>query len=221
MNNILNAISSSSKGNCYIYNDDLMVDIGISYKKVKDYLKDIKLILLSHAHTDHFNKTTIKKIAFEYPNMKFVCGEFLVANLVLCGVSKKNIYVLKENKKYDLGKYIIEPVIAIHDLPNFGYKIIIKKSNYKIFHISDTGSISHIEAKNFDWISIEANYETDEELDKQIEISKENGEFTHLIRVKNTHLSQVQCMDWLYKNMGENTQYCWIHQHLEKGGKND
>lgn len=192
-----------------------MVDIGITYKKVKDYLKDIKLILCSHAHSDHFNKTTIRKIIFEYPNMKFVCGEFLVANLVLCGVSKKNIYVLEENKKYDLGKYIIEPVVAVHDLPNFGYKITIKANNYKIFHISDTSKINHIEAKDFDWYSIEANYESDEELDKQIGIAEEKGEYSYLKRVKKTHLSQVECMDWLYKNMGKNSQYCWIHQHKE------
>lgn len=50
MNNILNIISSSSQGNCYIYNKDLMIDIGVSFIKVKPYLKDIKLILLTHGH---------------------------------------------------------------------------------------------------------------------------------------------------------------------------
>lgn len=51
MNNILNKIASSSKGNCYIYNEDLMIDVGISYSKVKEYLKPVKLILLTHRHS--------------------------------------------------------------------------------------------------------------------------------------------------------------------------
>lgn len=51
MNDIVNIISSSSKGNCYIYNKDLMVDVGVSYSKIKEYLKEIKLILLSHQHS--------------------------------------------------------------------------------------------------------------------------------------------------------------------------
>lgn len=219
MNDILKIISSSSKGNCYIYNNDLMIDVGVSYKKIKHCLKDIKLILLSHIHGDHCNKTTIKKIVINYPNMKFVCGWFLVEQLILCGVAKKNIYVLKSDTKYDLGKYIIEPVVGIHDVPNFGYKITIKKNNYKIFHISDTGDISHIIAKNFDFYAIEANYKSDEELDKLIQTALENDEYTHLSRVKETHLSQFQCMDWLYNNMGQNSQYVWIHQHQNIDGK--
>ena len=153
--------------------------------------------------------------------MKFVCGKFMVANLVLCGVSKKNIFILEEYKKYDFGKYIIEPVTAIHDVPNFGYKITIKNNNYKIFHISDTGSISHIEAKDYNLYCIEANYESDEILEQQIQEAEEKGKYTHLIRVKGTHLSQIQCMDWLYKNMGGNSQYCWLHQHVEKEGNED
>lgn len=51
MNEFVNIISSSSKGNCYIYDKDLMVDVGVAYSKIEEYLKDIKLILLSHQHS--------------------------------------------------------------------------------------------------------------------------------------------------------------------------
>lgn len=44
-------VSSSSKGNCIIVENFLMLDIGVSYKKIKDKLKDIKLIFISHSHT--------------------------------------------------------------------------------------------------------------------------------------------------------------------------
>lgn len=51
MSNVLDIISSSSAGNCYIYNQDLMIDIGVSYIKVKSYNQKIKYILLSHTHS--------------------------------------------------------------------------------------------------------------------------------------------------------------------------
>jgi len=44
-------ISSSSKGNCVIVENFLMLDVGVSYKKIKEKLKDIKLIFISHSHT--------------------------------------------------------------------------------------------------------------------------------------------------------------------------
>lgn len=43
-------IGSSSRGNCIIVDDILMLDCGVSYSKVKPYLKDIKLIFISHCH---------------------------------------------------------------------------------------------------------------------------------------------------------------------------
>lgn len=44
-------ISSCSKGNCIIIENVLMLDLGVAYKKVKDKLKNIKLIFISHSHT--------------------------------------------------------------------------------------------------------------------------------------------------------------------------
>lgn len=44
-------ISSNSKGNCVIIDKYLSLDMGISYKRIKDKLKDIKLIFISHSHT--------------------------------------------------------------------------------------------------------------------------------------------------------------------------
>lgn len=44
-------ISSNSKANCIIVENILALDMGISYAKVKEYLKKIKLIFISHSHT--------------------------------------------------------------------------------------------------------------------------------------------------------------------------
>lgn len=44
-------LSSSSKANCIIIENILALDMGVSYAKVKNYLKNIKLIFISHKHT--------------------------------------------------------------------------------------------------------------------------------------------------------------------------
>lgn len=215
MNEILNIISSSSKGNCYIYNKDLMLDIGVSFSKIRPYIRDLKLLLLTHRHQDHINKKTLKKLIYEMPTLKIVCGEWMVQLLVNLGVNKKNIFILKTNKKYDLGKYIIEPVEAIHDVPNCGYKIIIKATDYRIFHITDTNSVSHIEAKNFNIYCIESNY-NEELLEQHIQDSIQNNDsedkLYYLNRVKDTHLSYTKCTDFLLENMGENSEFVRIHK---------
>ena len=213
-------VASSSSGNCYIYNKDLMIDIGVSYSKIKDYLKSIKVILLTHAHSDHLNKKTLKKSLFEHPNIKIICGKWLVDILVQLGINKQNIWILQTEKKYDIGEYIIEPVIAVHDIPNCGYKIIIKNNNYKFFHISDTSTVKHIEAKDYDWASIEANYETAEELYKKIEKEHEEGiKYSHYERSLHTHLSQLDAINWLQKN--NITNYRFIHEQKRKEKEND
>ena len=210
-NDILNVISSSSKGNCYIYNKDLMLDIGVSFAKVKPYIRNLKLLLLTHRHQDHINRKTLQKLIYEMPTLKIVCGEWMVQLLINLGVNKKNIYVLKINKKYDLGKYIIEPIKAIHDVSNCGYKIIIKATNYKIFHITDTASLNEIEAKGFDMFSIESNY-NEELLKKHIEECEDENMLYYLNRVPYTHLSYEQANSFLIENMGDNSQFEYIHQ---------
>lgn len=51
INNICNVLASGSSGNCEIYYKIVVVDMGITYKKIQPYLYDIKLILLSHVHS--------------------------------------------------------------------------------------------------------------------------------------------------------------------------
>ena len=222
MNDIVNIISSSSGGNSYIYNKDILLDIGVNFKKIQPYIKDIKLVLLTHVHGDHLNKNTLKKLLYERPTIKIVCCFWLVDELLKIGIDKKSIYVLELEKKYDLGKYIIEPIPAIHDKPNCGYKIMIKENNYKIFHITDTNSIDHIIAKDYNLYMIEANYTDEEELENRIKQDYDNGlAFSHYERVKKTHLSQLKAYNWLQKNMNKNSEFVFLHEHVDKERKEE
>lgn len=43
-----NIISSSSDGNAVLINDKVLIDCGVSYAKLKPYISNIKVILLTH-----------------------------------------------------------------------------------------------------------------------------------------------------------------------------
>ena len=213
-------IQSGSSGNCIIINNTIMLDCGVAYSKIKDKLKDIKIVFLSHAHMDHIKPSTIKKIAYEKPNIKFLVGFYLVSTLLSYGVSKSNIYVLDLDKWYDMGMFKAKMQYLFHDVPNNCLHIEFNDGK-KMFYAIDTSSIDHIEAKDYDLYLIEGNYETDEDIQNKIAESHKKGEFTYLDRVQKTHLSQLQALNWLDKNKGVDSKYVLIHQHQEKGEKED
>ena len=67
-----NIIATGSTGNAVKIND-ILIDCGVSFKKLKDVYKHIKLVLLTHEHSDHFRTPTIRKLAAERPTLRFGC----------------------------------------------------------------------------------------------------------------------------------------------------
>ena len=88
-------LNSGSDGNAILVNDEILLDCGVTFKKLEPYYKNLKLVFISHRHRDHLLPSTIKKLAFERPSLRFAVGEFLVEELLKCGVNKKNIDILK------------------------------------------------------------------------------------------------------------------------------
>lgn len=206
-------ISSSSKGNCIIVEKFLMLDCGLSYSKIKQYLKDIKLIFISHIHSDHLKISTIKQLTYYKPTIKYICGNEEVLNkLVQCGVNKKNVYMLKNAKWYDLKLLKVKIEQLYHDAPNNALKWQI--NDKKGIYIVDTCSVDNISAKNYDLYCIEANYDEEtlkNHIQKAIEEHDDNKLY-YLNRVPYTHLSIQKCNDFLIENMGSNSFYQLIHK---------
>ena len=146
-----NIISSSSKGNCIVINDYLMLDCGVTYKKLEQVIDKIKIIFISHEHKDHLNPTTIKKIAYEKPNIKFLVGKYLVPKLVKLGVDKLSIITFDLDKWYTIGIFNAKMQYLFHDVPNNCLHIEFNNGE-KLFYAVDTAKIDHIEAKNMTYI---------------------------------------------------------------------
>jgi len=203
-------VGSSSKGNCIIVEDVLMLDCGVTYIKIKKYLPKVKLIFISHIHQDHLLPTTIKKIAYNYPTIKFLTGsKEVVEKLVECGVNKKNIYIVKEGIRYDLGLLKVRLVYLYHDVENYALKWQYKDK--KGIYIVDTSKVDHIVAQDYDLYLIENNYQNDL-LQEHIDNCEDSNILKYLYRVPDTHLSSEQANTFLIENMGENSRYEYIHQ---------
>jgi len=202
-------INSGSDGNAIVIENIVLIDCGVSFKKIKDYYKDLKLVLTTHCHQDHFNKSTIKRLAQERPILRFGCCEWLVQDLIDCGVSKSNIDVYNFKEGYCYNENLaIEPIKLYHDVPQCGYRVFI--NDYKVIYATDTYTLEGIKAIGYDYYFIEANYEDEDELHNRAY----NDYYEN--RVKRTHLSKEQATEWLLENMGLNSVYEFMHCHKER-----
>lgn len=206
-------ISSCSTGNATIIKDIILVDCGVSFKRLEKYYKKLKIVLLTHIHRDHFNKETIKKIAYERPTLRFACCEWLLKPLLDCGVQRKNIDVLEIGTKYNYKLFKIAPVKLYHDVLQCGYRILF--DDYKVIYITDTKTVDGIEAKNYDLYLVEANYDEDE-IEERIKIKQQECKYVYEFRAKESHLSKQQASEFLLNNMGESAEYVFMHEHIDK-----
>ena len=202
-------IGSSSKGNCIIVEDILMLDCGVSYIRIKPYLKKIKLIFISHEHKDHLLPSTIKKIAYNKPTMKFLVGSVdVIERLKEYGVNGKNIFYIIHQKWYDLGIIKARIELLNHDVWNYALKW---EYNGKLgIYIVDTANVGNIKAPNYDLYLIEANYK--EEILEKHKKECTQEELVYLQRVPYTHLSYEQANTFLIENMGDKSEFQYIHE---------
>ena len=202
-------IGSSSQGNAIVVEDFLLLDCGVSYKKLKPYLKNIKLIFISHVHKDHLNPRTVRQIIYNYPNITFVTASvYVVKELALLKANYAKVFIPDVGKKYDLGSVIIKVEKLYHDTPNYALKW--QYEGKKGIYVVDTCRIDHIDAKNYNLYLIESNYKEDI-LKRHIDECEDKNILQYLYRVPDTHLSYENANDFLLNNMGENSQFEYIH----------
>ena len=145
--------------------------------------------------------------------MRFACCKWLLKPLLECGVDKRNIDVLEIGTKYDYKLFKIVPVKLYHDVPQCGYRILF--NDYKVIYATDTKTLEGISAKNYDLYLIEANYDEDE-IQERIKQKQQECKYVYEFRAKDNHLSKQQASEFLLNNMGENSEYVFMHEHVER-----
>ena len=210
-------IATGSKGNAVLYNDNVLVDCGVPYKTLEPYVKDLKLVLLTHKHSDHINKTTVRKLVYERPTLRFACGEWMADILVECGV--KNIDILELNTAYDYGICTVASIELFHDVPNCAWRIYLN-DGYKIIHMTDTYTAEGIHAIGYDLYAIERNYDS-ETIQDIIAEKKILGKFAYEEGAINSHLSFQQAQAFFDENKKEDSELIRLHEssrYKQNGG---
>jgi ribonuclease BN (tRNA processing enzyme) len=208
-------ISTGSKGNAVILNDEILIDCGVPYKSIKPYVKGLKLVLLTHIHSDHFKPETIRKLANERPTLRFGCGKWLLSSVIACGVRKTKIDIYIPNTKNQYTDDLQLIMIPLkHNVSNCGYKIYLKGE--KVFYATDCNNLDGIDAPGYDYYMIEANYE-DEEIWERIRQKEETGQYCYEYQVLNNHLSKKKADEFIIANAESNSRFVYLHGH---GGVN-
>lgn len=211
----MNVISSGSKGNAVLYGSAL-VDCGVSFSKLKPYIRQIQLVLLTHEHGDHLNVRTLQKLQQARPAVRIGCPEYLVSEL--SGLDNIDIYQI--GQLYDYGALKVSPVKLYHDKPNVGYRIFIYEAPavsgqgsvpYKILHCTDTVTLEGITARGYDLYAIEHNYD-EEKAQRAIEEARAKGRYCHAVGSIKTHLSWQQARAFIEANRKEDSQILELHK---------
>lgn len=207
-----NILATGSKGNCIIVENRLALDIGVSFKKLEGCYRSLELVFISHCHTDHINKTAVRKLAVKRPSLRFAVGPWMIDELAGI-VDRENIDILLSNHKTSYNEFCVAPIKLYHDVPNFGLRFYF--DNERGIYIVDTHTVDGIKAKEYDLYLVESNYD-DDELNERIRAKEERGEYCYEYRVPKSHLSKKQAEAFIEQNKKENSEVVFIHQHKEK-----
>ena len=211
-------ISTGSTGNAVIIDGQILIDCGVSYKKLGVYVTPLLLVLLTHRHSDHFRPATISALHKTRPTLRFGCCPWMVDPLLEAGVHPRSIDLFYPGREYRYPRFSVRPEPLRHNVPNCGYHIT-NAAGEKLFYATDTGTLEGIQAKNYDLYLVEANH-TKEELQARLAAKQAAGEFSYEWNVAENHLSREQAENWIYQNIGPKGRYAFLHQHIEKRGNN-
>lgn len=212
-----NILSTGSQGNAVLLQGGILVDCGVTFKTLNPVLYDVTVVLLTHCHGDHFNRSTVRQLAELRPTVRFACRPWMVQRLLDVGVRAQNIDVVQD--KASLGYreigVTVRAVDLVHDVPNCGWDICYDNTA-RVFYATDTGTLDGIRLPGYDLYMIEANH-TREGIERRAAEKQDRGEYAYEIRAAANHLSREQALDWLLENEGPNSEFVLLHQHREDG----
>lgn len=211
-------IKTGSAGNALLLDGRILIDCGVPFKDIEPYANGIEVVALTHEHGDHFNKATIKRLAYEYPGIRFCVPHHMITKLAEPGlfVDKKRVDVALPRMMLGYKDATIAAFDLVHDVPNVGYMVTIGFED--ALYITDTGTVDYVPdllAKDCAYYFIEANYQ-EAEIQKRIIEKEMAGEFCYERRVLDTHLSEEQARAFIMRVARPDSKVLFMHGHQEK-----
>lgn len=204
----IHVLGSSSKGNCiYVDCGDIkfLLDCGLTFKQTKLKLHNIGVpisqinyIFVTHEHIDHVR--SLEKMVNEY-NIKVIASR---GTLNKFNIPNSNIIYMKNDQDQNIGELTISSKAINHDAAEPLCFSITNSMAENLLYLTDCGLAKYLKYKNYDVYIVEANYSL-EKLEVNYEINK-----IHRVQYERAlsgmgHLSIDETIDFLKKNIGENT----------------
>lgn len=211
-------IATGSRGNAVVLDGVYLIDCGVPMSKLTKYIKKLRMVFLTHIHTDHFNAATIRKLHEHRPGLRFVCCRNLLVPLCTdAKVNPDNVTVLEAGQTAAFphepcGELRVSPFELIHNVPNVGW--IFRGGNSSALYATDTQYIP-IDAPGLDLYMVECNYKGGD-LERRKERKLATGGFIYEDAVAVSHMSFETVMGWLSANATPHSKVVFLHQHIEK-----
>lgn len=212
-------IATGSKGNAVLLNGKYLFDCGVPLGKLSKALKNVRIVFLTHAHSDHIRRSTIWKIHQHRPSVLFACGRNLLVPLCgQCGVSPDNVILCEPGKPMAVhwGSESIEFQCfdLIHNIENVGWVVKVEQGELSgtAMYATDTQYIP-TDFPGLDLYMVECNYHV-EELEQRRAEKMAAGLFTYEDTVVASHMSADTVKEYLSRNAGPNSQVVFLHQHI-------
>ena len=166
------AIASGSSGNCICVGSDnthLLIDAGVSGKRIENGLNEIELktsemqgILVTHEHSDHIAGLGV--LARRYGIPIFATEKTIDAIKKSSSVGKIDedlFQVIKPGKRFSIGELMIHPISISHDAADpVAYKVL--HEDKKVAVVTDLGNYNQAivdELQGLDALLLEANHD--------------------------------------------------------------
>lgn len=196
------SLASGSTGNCILVDngrEKLLIDVGISYAKIKEKLNyigydvsDIDYILITHTHNDHIRAINSFSMTKVYSAIK-VPG--LVNKLV-------------KNEIVALGEFKILPFPLSHDVDCCGYRI--SSGNESLVYLTDTGYVNSKVIKQIENATYYI-FESNHDINMLMNSSRPSFLKTRILS-DNGHLSNEDASEIITNLLGDNTkEICLAH----------
>ena len=219
----LTSIASGSSGNCIFVGSDkanLLVDAGISAKRIEQGLKELKVspsdldgILITHEHIDHIAGLGVLMRRYKIPVFATPGTiDCIRSNGKLGELDKSLFYAVKADQPFQLKSMVIDPTAIWHDAKDpVCYSIY--QNGRKASVATDLGNFDEYvvdKLKNSDILFVEANHDI-----HMLEVGRYPYPLKQRILGKNGHLSNERCGQLLSKLMCNNLRHIYLG-HLSK-----
>lgn len=191
----LHILGSSSKGNCYIIQNDteaLIVEAGIKFSDVKKALdfniSKVVGCLITHRHGDH-SKYAIDMVKTGIPTLAL--QDVIDAKRL----SSSNVYPISSGRGFKLGNFKIAVFPAKHDVPCVGF-LIDHPLFGRLMFLTDSSDCDFV-FPNLNHVLIECNYSNDI-LYKAIAAGKTSK--YQRVRLEDSHMELMTCKRVLSNN---------------------